>query len=217
MAEPARNFEQPHDRDSRLHALGLDEATVEEIVVHGLRARQACSPLSPPSYPGTVQWAETIVGSRMVLIPKGWTPNDDHNFSRIVNPAETVAIIVATGDEHTGIATGEPRTRYPKGPETTAAVQANVQMALPGLAIARFERVSPLALETWIALLLTNDFECRYELSRPRQQDKEGRVIAWSDRILFPPVEIEGLPGRDDSGRDDDDEDGGLDVPVERI
>ena len=62
-----------------------------------------------------------------------------------------------------------------------------------------------------------NDFELRYELSRPRAQDKEGRVIAWSDRILFPPVEIEGLPGRDDSGRDDDEEDGGLDVPVERI
>jgi hypothetical protein len=216
MAEPARNFEQPHDRNSRLHALGLDEATVEEIVVHGLGARQACSPLSPPSYPGTVQWAETIVGSRVVLIPKGWTPNDDHNFSRIVNPAETIAIIVATGDEHTGIAAGEPRTRYPKGPETTAAVQANVQMALPGLAIAQFERVSPLALETWIALLLTNDLECRYELSRPRQQDKEGRVIAWSDRILFPPIEIEGLPGRDDNGGGDD-EDGGLDVPVERI
>lgn len=220
MAQPARNFEQPHDRNSRLYALGLDEATVEEIVVYGLRARQACSPLAPPSYPGTVQWAETIVGSRMILIPRNWTHSDAHNFSRIVNPEETIAIIVATGDEHTGIATGEPRTRYPKGPETTAAVQMNVQMAFPGLAIAQFENVSPPSLETWIVLLSTNDFECRYELSRPQAQDKEGRVIAWLDRIIFPLIEIEGLPGReDDDGGDDhdDDDDGGLDVPVERI
>jgi len=218
MAQPAHNFEQPHDRNSRLYALGLDEATVEEIVVYGLKARQACSPLSPPSYPGTVQWAETIIGSRIALIPKDWTPNDDHNFSRIVNPEETVAIIVATGDEHTGIATGEPRTRYPKGPETTAAVKANVQMAFPGLAIAQFEQASPSTLETWIALLSTNEFECRYELSRPQAQDKEGRVIAWPDRIIFPPIEIEGLPGRDDDDGDDHgDDEGGLDVPVERI
>jgi hypothetical protein len=218
MAQPAHNFEQPHERRSRLYALDLDEIVMEEIVMFGVRARQSCSPLAPPSYPGTTQWAETIVGSRVHLIPKGWTPNDDHNFSRIVNPKETVAIVVATGDEHTGIATGEPRTRYPKGPETTAAVKANVQMELPGLAIAHFDAISPPTLETWIALLSYNEFECRYELSRPLEQDKEGRVIAWSDRIIFPPIDIEGLPGRDnDGGNDHDDDEGGLDVPVERI
>lgn len=217
MAEPARNFEQPHERDSKLFALGLDVATLEEIVMFGLLARQRCSPLSPPSYPGTVQWAETIIGSRVVLVPGGWTPNDNHNYSRIVNPDETIAIVVATGDEHTGIATNEPRTRYPKGPETTAAVETNAQMAFPGLAIAEFEKISPAGLETWITLLSTNDFECRYELSRPQAQDKGGRVIAWSDRIIFPPIEIEGLPGRDDDGGDDHDDEGGLDVPVERI
>jgi hypothetical protein len=217
MAEPARNFEQPHDRNSRLYALGLDEATVEKIVLHGLIARQGCSPLSPPSYPGVVQWAETIIGSRMILIPRGWTPNDAHNFSRIVNPEGTIAIIVATGDEHTGIATAEPRTKYPKGPETTAAVLANEQMEFPGLAIAAFESPTAPKCETWILLPSTNDFEMRYELSRPKAQDKEGRVVSWSDRIIFPSIEIESLPGRDDNGGDDDDDDRGIDVPVERI
>jgi hypothetical protein len=219
MAEPARHFEQPHDRNARLHALGLDEATVEQIVMHGLLARQACSPLAPPSFPGTTQWAETVVGSRVILIPRDWTPSDAHNFSRILNPEETIAIVVATGDDYTGIATGEPRTRYPKGPETTAAVNANLQMAFPGLAIAEFDKATPSGIETWILLLLTNDFECRYELSRPQAQDKEGRVIAWLDRIIFPPIEIEGLPGRDDDGGDngDDGDEGGLVVPVERI
>jgi hypothetical protein len=217
MAESAHSFEQPDDRDSRLAVLGLDAIAIEKMVLHGLMARQACSPLAPPSYPGVTQWAETIVGSRLLLIPKGWVPNDAHNYSRIINPDATIAIVVATGDEQTGIASAEPRTKYPKGPETAAAVQANKQMEFPGLAIAALDKVAGSEIETWILLPSTNDFEMRYELSRPKAQDKDGRVIAWSDRIIFPPIEIEGLPGRDDKPRTDDDGDEGLDVPVERI
>jgi len=217
MAEPARNFEQPHDRNSRLFALGLDEALIEKVALYGLMARQRCSPLSPPAFPGTTQWAETIVGARLVLVPKNWTPDDSHNFSRIVSPDGRIAIIVATGDEHTGIATAEPRTKHPKGSETAAAVEINEQLSLPGLAVAgTAERVPGSQCETWVFLLSTNDFEMRYELSRPKTQDSEGRVIAWSDRIIFPPIDIDSLPARSDDDGDDDDL-GGIDVPVERI
>ena len=38
----------------------------------------------------------------------------------------------------------------------------------------------------------------RYELSRPKGQSKDGRVVEWSERIIFPPYEIDALPG---SGR----------------
>jgi hypothetical protein len=215
MAEPAGNFEQPHDRNARLYALGLDEATIEKIVLHGLLARQACSPFSPPSYPGTVQWAETTIGSRQFLVPKDWTPDNSHGFPRVVSPDGKIAIFVATGDERTGIATAEPRTKYSKGPETTAAVAMNEQLA--------FQLEGPLAQaplqrETWAVLLTTNAYEMRYELSCPMGQDKRGRVVSWSSRIIFPPIEIDGLPGRDDDHRDDDDGGaGGIDVPVERI
>lgn len=216
MAEPARNFEQPHDRNARLYALGLDEAIVEAIVLHGLVARQACSPFSPPSYPGTVQWAETVIGSRQFLVPKNWTPDDSHGFPRVVSPDGKIAIFVATGDERTGIATAEPRTKYSKGPETTAAVAMNEQLSfqLGGSLAAE----APMQRETWAALLTTNAYEMRYELSCPKGQDSKGRVVSWSDRIIFPPVEIDGLPGRDDDHRDDDDGSAGnIDVPVERI
>lgn len=217
MAEPARNFEQPHDRNSRLYLLGLDEAVIEKIVLHGLAAKQACSPFSPTSYPGYTQWAETNIATRQFLAPKDWTPDDSHGFPRVVSPDGKIAITVSTGDENTGIATAEPRTKYPKGPETTSAVEVNSQMVLPGLALAKTpERAPASRRETWMVLVTTNDFELRYELSLPKGQDKEGRVVEWAERIVFDPIEIESLPGRDDDGGDDDGI-GGIDVPVERI
>jgi hypothetical protein len=214
MADPAHNFEQPHERDARLYVLGLDQATIEEIVIYGLKERQAVSPLAPPAFSGTTQWAETIVGARLTLIPKGWTRDDSHNFSRTVSPDERVAIVVATGDERTGIATAEPATRHPKGSETGAAVEKNAQIPLFSLGNSPVPQC-----ETWVLLLCTTDLEMRYELSRPKKQNADGRITAWSDRIIFPAIDLESLPGRDDEGRDDDDDDGpeGIDVPVERI
>ena len=101
------------------------------MVLHGLAARQACSPFSPPSYPGSTQWAETTIASRRFLAPKDWTPDDSHNYSRVVNPDGRIAVAVAdNGDEGTGIATAEPRTKYTKGAETAAAVKANAQLSL---------------------------------------------------------------------------------------
>jgi hypothetical protein len=211
MAESAHSFAQPHDRNSRLYALGLDEATIAKMVLHGLAARQACSPFSPPSYPGTTQWAETTIASRQFLAPKDWTPDDSNGFPRVASPDGKIAIVVATGDERTGIATEEPRTKYSKGPETSAAVAMNEQLALVA------EAPTPQR-ETWILLVTTNEYEMRYELSRPRGQDSKGRVVEWSDRIIFPAVEIYSLPARqDDDGGDDDDGLDGIDVPVERI
>jgi hypothetical protein len=218
MAQPARSFEQPHDRNSRLYLLGLDETVMEKMVVHGLTAKQACSPFSPTSYPGYTQWAETTIASRRFLTPKDWTPDDSHGFPRVVSPDGKIAITVATGDEHTGIAADEPRTKYPKGPETTSAVEVNAQPQIPGFPLSKTPEKAPASQrETWMLLVTTNHLELRYELSLPKGQDKEGRVVEWSERIIFPPIDIESLPARDDDGGDDDDGLGGIDVPVERI
>jgi hypothetical protein len=215
MAQPAHNFEQPHERDARLYALGLDEATVVEIVLYGLKARQGVSPLAPPIFAGTTQWAETIVGARLTLVPKGWSHDDSHNFSRTISPNGRVAIVVTTGDERTGIATAEPATRHSKGSETEAAVERNAQIPIPGLA----DTSLPPQCETWVLLLCATDLEMRFELSRPKKQNADGRITSWSDRIIFPTIDLESLPGRDEDDRNDDDDDGpeGIDVPIERI
>jgi hypothetical protein len=228
MAQPARNFEQPDERAARLFELGLEERTVEEAVIRGLTERRTCTPFHPPSYPGTTQWAETHAAIRHLLAPAGWTPNDSRNYSRVISPNERIAITVATGDSNTGqVAVLEPATKYPKGPATRDAVETNQQLSIfPAdnvVVLHAGTAPDPLdvpALQTWIILLHTDDHRLRYELSLPAEQDSEGRVVAWEERITFPEIEIDQLPEHGVDDNEDENEDGGaddIDVPIERI
>jgi hypothetical protein len=222
MAQPARNYQQPDERASRLFELGLEERTLEEAVIRGLSERQTCTPFHPPSYPGTTQWAETHAAIRQLLAPAGWTPCDRRNYSRVISPNERIALTVATGDLHTAeVGLYEPATRYPKGPATRDAVETNQQLSL----LPEMPSEDPdadedaTATQTWILLLATDEHDLSYELSLPAEQDSEGRVVSWAERIIFPAITISEIPGHDRDGEDDEDEgdSGDIDVPIERI
>ncbi len=229
MAEPARSFEQPHERTSQLHHLGIKEATIHQAVVRGFVARQACPPIDPPNYPALVQWGETHRAIRLLTIPLNWACNDSKNFSRILSPDRTIAVTVATGDSHTGVrskkgeAKIEPRTKNPKGSETALALQTNVNLEQLTLwpqvrsIVKEHTQDWPQRQALWILLIAASDHEIRYELSRPKGQDEQGRVVSWFERIIFDPIDIDSIPSdrRDDD--DDDNNEDGLDVPIERI
>lgn len=219
MAQPAQNHDQPDGRAARLFELGLEERTIEEAVIRGLSARQTCTPFHPPSFPGTTQWAETHAALRQLLAPAAWTPCDRRNYSRVLSPNERIAITVATGDLHTGdVGLFEPATRYPKGPATRDAVEDNQLSLLPLVPAEDPDADETTVAQTWILLLATDEQDLVYELSLPAEQDGEGRVVAWSERIIFPPIEIAALPARDsDDDNDDEDDSGDIDVPIERI
>lgn len=225
MAEPARKFEQPHQRAARLHALALDEAVITEMIVRGFTKRQTCTPFHPPAYPGVSQWAETVAASRELLIPRGWSYSDANNLSLVISPDEKVAVAVSTGDDNTGRSEyryGEiqPRTKHPKGSEMRSAVEANEPTTLfdvaTGEPVKREVDLDLNRLRTWVLLLAMIEQEIRYELSLPKRQDKEGYVCEWSERIIFPAIAIDSLPSRNDD-QDDDGGTAGIDVPVERI
>jgi len=216
MAEPARKFEQPHERTTRLHALGLEEKTLIEAIERGLAARQTCTSFDPPSFPGTFQWAQTHRALRELLVREQWSPDDSNNYSRVVSPDMAVAITVATGDEYTGIAGAmEPRTKHPKGSQTDLAIEINLQQLTIWPIPESGTSTEPRARQaTWILLIATTVHEVRAELSCPSAQDQLGHVVAWSERIPLPPIEIDGIPIH---RTDDDDEPPAIDVPVERI
>jgi hypothetical protein len=221
MAEPARIFDQPHERTAGLHALGLEEERVRRAVIRGLLARRTCTPFDPPSFPGTVQWARTIRAMRELHVELGWTASDANNFSRIIDPNGEVAVSVATGDGYTGVRMEmEPRTRYPKGTQTKLAVDRNAQQLglFPetGAPVCLVER----RLGTlWMLLLATTAEQVRFEISRPSAQDEKGHVVAWSERIICEAIEIETVATEEPGRRDvrEDEVPAEIDVPVERI
>jgi hypothetical protein len=217
VAEPHRIYEEPQDRAARLDQLDLTEQLMEDIVVYGAAARSACSPFHPPSYPGYAQWADMHHAARVRLVPAGWKADDSRNFSRVVHPDGHTAFTVATGDERTGKpGLPEPRTKYPRGRETVLAININRQLSLfDELEEEDAEAVMRPRRETWTLLVATTESEVRYELSLGSSQDSDGRIIGWSERILFPALDMTAH-----TPDDDDDDDGGsgeIDVPVERI
>lgn len=214
-------FEQPHERIPRLHQLGLDEGTFETAALRGVAARLNCTAFHPPSYPGYTQWAETHCGLRELLVPREWTPDDTHNYSRLISPDRRTALTVATGDHNTGVVDNQygpvqPHTKNTKGTETRLAVEANLFRQLSLL-----ERVVPLdgdatpPLETWFMLIAVTERHLRYELSRARGQDRDGHVISWWERIIFPAIDLETVATR--IVPDDDPGQRAIEVPVERI
>jgi hypothetical protein len=219
MARPDRTHRDPVARRARLLELGLTEELVREMVEYGLGARSACTALHPPSYPGYSQWAETHYAARLRLVPRGWTADDSRNFSRTVNPDGRMAFTVSTGDENTGKpGLPQPCTKHPRGSETDLAIEMNKQMSLFDAPIdveAELSTVRPRR-QTWTLLIATTPDEVRFELSLGDDQDASGRITSWSERILFPPLEIDQsiIPDRTDD--DDDDGLGEIDVPVVR-
>jgi hypothetical protein len=157
------------------------------------------------------QWAETHVALRELTTPLGWRVSDEANFSRVISPDGRCALTVASGDRLTG-ARGpkDPSTKYARGSQTDLAIQANKTLSLFGPAE---PAEPPPRCETWILLLHADlqHAEVRFELSRPQAQDGEGRVVAWSRRIILPPLAVDAVTPPDDEAGS-----GAIDVPVTR-
>ncbi|WP_096663446.1 hypothetical protein [Polaromonas sp. AET17H-212] len=179
------------DIDGRLTQLGLEESKLAEIVRRGYLAFASCTPNDPPLYPGFSAWAAMVRGLREYLLPE-WERCDENNYSLVINPTGTMAIVVATGDDATGRPDAAPTTKSSKGPSTIEAVTSNqMQLELPYV----FDSVpasSPARPEntdeqrmTWILLVHRARGEVRCELSLPTSMGSDGRVDGWRERIIL--------------------------------
>jgi hypothetical protein len=213
MADPAHTHDQAYKADARLHELGLSAEDLREAVGVGLAARRSATAFHPPSYPGLMQWAETHRALRERLVRSGWTADDTGGFSTILSPSRAVAITVATGSDRTGSrGWPEPTTKYPRGPLTHAAIDAN-QLVIPGFpGVVAGGQTESNGCVTWVLLVHVRHDECRFELSCPAHVGEDGRVDAWSERILIGGIDSASFDFGDDDGVGPA---GAIDVPVE--
>ena len=195
---------------NRLTQLDLSSEAIRVAVAEGEQARASCSVNDPSIAPGFFAWARTTRGLRDHLAPLGWRKCDDGGLDTVLSKDGSVAIVVSTGSRETGIASGCPKTKSPKGPRTEVAVCIN-QMCL------FVEYDSPPCQDiprgriTWFLLVARDGDEVRCELSLPAGIGEDGRVDEWQERIILEPVRSDTVPKVD---RADDQPDVGVDVAI---
>src|SRR5687768_14500028 len=92
------------DVRERLALLGLTPEDLIDGIEFGESHRALCTPDDPPSFHGVTAWARTVRGLRIGrLRNENWTADDSGNYSTLLNPDQTLAIAVATGDDETGV------------------------------------------------------------------------------------------------------------------
>lgn len=175
-----------------LAELGLTPDILNDAILRGETARDSCTANDPPNAPGFYSWAGTVRALRDILVPLGWVRNDDVNYSRIVNEVLNIAIAVVTGDEATGNRDFSPKTKYPKGPATQAAVTLN-QDSLFGQSSAPTEGETENNRITWMLLRKRNGDTVFAELSLPSLMSKDGQVERWESRIILEPMTFDPL------------------------
>lgn len=179
---------------ARLTDLGLTYEIIYDAILAGELARSSCTANDPPATAGILAWARTTRRFREGTAPLGWRASEAGQLSTCVDPTGCNAVAVTTGDHNTGNPHVEPKTKYPKGPATAAAIERNkLQLGL-------FE--SPPASEepqasnvvTWLLLLARTDSEIRCEFSLPGHIGIDERIESWTERIILGAVPIEPTP-----------------------
>jgi hypothetical protein len=205
MSHIAVVYDAREDRDKRLAQLGLTVEDLHAPIRYAYLARLGCNSNDPPGLAGILFWGRIVRGLREHLAAKGWRKNLEGRLAATVDEGSAVSIVVSTGDDETGDATGSPKSKFTKGPATRDAVTANGQVELFPTEFS--EESIP---NTWVLLVrVAHEVDAERairrtvinaELSRPSEMDDEGRIGGWFERIVLPPIIDE-----DDSGAQDRD------------
>ncbi|WP_375504890.1 hypothetical protein [uncultured Jatrophihabitans sp.] len=185
-----------------------EETLVGEVVTRAAAvALSYTGGLFPRGAAGQVRYLHTVQALRSGFVHDGWTADDSDGVARTVHRGRGIAIVTAAGNELTGLPSHlfrkQPRTKWPRGEQTEAAVRTNVEQLslfrVPGTA-----EVATPQVVTWILLQFAAETEVRSELSLPDHVDARGFVTHWSRRFILPPLSNEGGPDDDfgDEGGD---------------
>lgn len=190
-------YSEPSDIRSRLAELGLKEEPIRDVVRQGYLAFASCTKNHPPLVPAIWAWGETVRALREYLLPIGWSRSDANNYSLVIDPADRIAIAVATGDDGTGLINAVPSTKSPKGPSTVAAINVNqLELALDFgqtvSLIANLPSQEEGNVVTWLLLICRGNGEVRCELSLPSSVDANGFIDSWRERILLGSIPLDG-------------------------
>ncbi len=127
----------------------------------------------------------------------------------MVNNQTEIAIAVVHGDEATGVRSGHPKSKQPRGEQSFLLVESNErQMSLPY--VTKPLPAKPEQVTYWLLMFSDGDQEVRAELSLAVGLSEDHRLAYWKERIILsiPNLDLEPL-------RRDIDEEPPLEVQVD--
>lgn len=175
-----------------LRELGVEQQELHDSARYGEWAKSSCHPYDPPMYPGIAGWAHTMRRLRVLVVPRGWKPVNDHGMAFVLSPNGKVAISTWGGDENTANPHVSPKTRFPKGPVARSLVRHNCeQLSIDGLGFDdEVETETPLThipedAITYYLLVARKGPNLVSELSVPIGFDVTRRATGWTQRIIL--------------------------------
>ena len=217
IATTAISGQPAHDR---LRELDLTADELRDAVQMGYTHAAGCTNHDPRSLPGTIAWGKATGHLRDIKKPQGWRADRESNFETTVHPTNSHCVAFAAGTSGTGRDDGlPPTTKTPRGPATGRAVWRNRQLSL-GAGTDVFagtgEQVEDSERATW---LLLHYFDCdgeeiRIELSCPLEL-VGSQITQWRDRILLDAIPF-AADDLDVPLHDDEDDDGQIDIDIQR-
>ncbi|MBF6328749.1 hypothetical protein [Nocardia transvalensis] len=207
----------PQPQPNPLQRFNLTQAEVHDRIIRpAVHDAENANPLSPPGTPGQRMHQAAVAFLRELLIPRDWKIDQNDGVARTVNPERGLAIVVAAGNEFTGLAgtDDELTTKWPKG----HCALAKTRCVADG-----FDAIDPdfpasdtaVGLwDVWYLLHRPDADEIRIELSAPTYLDKSKYPRGWRERIILDPLDLTPTVDIDPGPDDEDDDQGNVDVPV---
>lgn len=198
-----------------LRRFDLTESEILERVIRpAVNESDSTHPLAPPGSSGQRMYQANVASLREVLLPRKWKKDDTDGVARTVHAERGLAIIVAAGNEFTGVPETDEyfTTKWPKG----SCALTGVRYVAEGFdAIDETFPASPNVKGVWEVWYLVHhrvEDEVRVEISKPGRLDGRDHPCDWIERIILNPLKLN--PEVDIHPDSDDDDQGGPEVPV---
>jgi hypothetical protein len=191
-----------YEIDARMASLSLSRDLIVDAIVEGNDQRGMRHTFDPVMLGGVNAWGRTVRKLSEAFCNDAWQWQRDDIYSqpRIYNTELSIALLVQSGNASTGSPRAHPKTKYPKGLRTEAAVRMNAAGQLFGPLEGERQPIKG-PLTTWLLLIHSYRGEVRAELSLPNGMDKRHYVADFSERMILPidgggvPVKRKALPG----------------------
>lgn len=179
----------------KLAELGLSRNILERAIQEGLFQFKKVTKLHPVTAGGSRAWEEVNASLREQLLQTqaGWNMSHEKGLTLTFNKSLGVNLVVTSGDKHTGIKEGFPKTKNTKGASTQNYVGVNYSLFGDDEDVLSIFKEKIDKTETWVILyhIDTTLKQVRFELSLPNGMSGSNgkiRIDSWDQRIIFDPI-----------------------------